>query len=153
MKIIHLTTILIITMIGITPPATGQKCHDFHKSNICALQGKDGFKLSTLSRSHYLGVGKTITYEVVLYGQKDIIIQCCTEEKYYPVRFKLKSALNGDVIYDNIYDNYINSIQLALDRTELILIEITIDPKDTALQGTKACLGMAIYMEKTELRQ
>ena len=130
-----------------------QKCHEFHKSNNCATLEQEGFKLSSLSRSHYLEVGKTITYEVVLYGGKDIIIRCCTEEKYYPVRFKLKSAINGDVIYDNKYDDYINSIELTLDRTELISIEITLDTKESVLQGTKTCIGMAIYMEKTELRE
>ncbi len=155
MKIHHLLIVAIIIIAGFTNPAHGQKCHEFHKSKNCRMDDIEGFKLSSLSRSHYLGVGKTVIYEVVLYGQKEIIIQCCTEEKYYPLRFKLKSSVNGEVIFDNKYDNYINMISLALDHTELITIEITIVSNDenvSVMQGTKACVGLAIYMEKTQVR-
>jgi len=155
MKIYRLLVITVISFIGFTLPSYGQKCHEFHKSKNCLVDDIDGFKMSSLSRSYYLSVGKTITYEVVLYGQKEIIIQCCTEDEYYPLRFKLKSSINGDLIYDNKYDNYINSISLALDRTELISIEISIvstDENISVLQGTKACVGMAIYQENTKVR-
>lgn len=153
MKINKYIISLLVVFGGFMSSIYGQKCSEFHKSSSCVTPETEEFKLSSLSRSHYLEVGKTITYEVVLYGQKEMIIQCCTEEKYYPLQFKLRSALNGDVIYDNKYDNYIRSIQLTLDQTELISIELTIDTKEESLQGTKACIGMAIYMEKTELRE
>lgn len=156
MKINHLIFSLIFFFIGFSQFSYGQQCREFHKSKDCRMADIEGLKLSSLSRSHYLEVGKTVTYEVVLYGQKEIIIQCCTEEKYYPIHFKLKSSVNGDLIYDNKYDNYINTISLALDRTELISIEITLvsDEKNVSvMKGTKACVGMAIYVEKTGLRQ
>ena len=157
MNIRHfIKSLIVVALIGFTYSSYGQKCYEFHKSKDCKVEDIDDFKLSSLSRSHYLEAGKTVTYEVVLYGNKEIIISCCTEENYYPLRFKLKSSLNGDLIYDNKYDNYTNSISLALDRTELISIEITIvstDENISVLQGTKACIGMAIYMEKAAVRQ
>ena len=156
MKISKLFFSLILFTFAFANTSYSQKCHEFHKSSNCKVSGVAGFKLSSLSRSHYLEVGKTLTYEVVLYGQKEIIIQCCTEEKYYPLRFKLKSSINGDVIYDNKYDNYINTISLSLDRTELISIEITIvstEENVSVLEGTKACVGMAIYTENEKVRQ
>lgn len=155
MKINYLILSLILILFTFKN-TQGQNCHEFHKSTHCAIENADDVKLSSLSRSHYLEVGKTVTYEVVLYGQKEVIIQCCTEEKYYPLRFKLKSSINGELIYDNKIDDYRNSINLELDRTELISIEITIadsDERKNKLQGTKACIGMAIYMEKTAIRQ
>jgi len=155
MKIHHLTTILIISLLGITLPANGQKCYEFHKTKNCQVEDIEGLKLSSLSRSHYLEAGKTITYEVVLYEQKEVFIMCCTEKNYYPLRFKLRSSINGDLIYDNKYDEYTNSIRLSLDKTELVSIEITIVSNEknlSALQGTKACVGLAIYTEKTKLR-
>lgn len=91
MKISHLIISLIIVLFAFTNTSYSQKCHEFHKSKNCNFEDIDDFKLSSLSRSHYLEVGKTVTYEVILYGQKEIIIKCCTEEKYYPLRFKLKS--------------------------------------------------------------
>ncbi len=155
MKIRLLFISIIVTCIGLTQ-SYGQKCNEFHKSKNCKVEDIDDFKLSSLSRSHYLQVGKTVTYEVVLYGKKEIIIQCCTEDRYYPLRFRLISSVNGDIIYDNKYDKYINSISLALDRTELVSIEISFVSTDeikNILQGTKACIGLAIYMEKTTVRQ
>lgn len=155
MKINHLIISLIFIFVGLSN-SFGQRCYEFHKSKSCTVENVEGLKLSSLSRSHYLEVGKTVTYEVVLYGQKEVIIQCCTEEKYYPLRFKLKSSVNGDLIYDNKNDNYINTISLSLDRTELISIEISIvstNENISVLKGTKACVGMAIYMEKSEVRQ
>lgn len=156
MKIYHLLISILFFLVGLSQSIYGQQCFEFHKSKNCSTEDIKEYKLSSLSRSHYLEVGKTVTYEVVLYGQKEVIIQFCTEEKYYPLRFKLRSSVNGDLIYDNKYDNYINTISLALDRTELISIELSIvstDENISVLKGTKACVGMAIYMEKTEVRQ
>ncbi|MBI9053974.1 MAG: hypothetical protein JEY96_09170 [Bacteroidales bacterium] len=156
MKINLIVISLIISLLGFTHSSFGQNCHEFHKSKNCKVEDTDGFKLSSLSRSHNLLVGKTITYEVVMYGQKEMIVQCCTEDEYYPLRFKLISSINGDVIYDNKYDNYINSINLSLDRTELISIEITLvstDKNKSIYEGTKACIGLAIYTEVAKVRQ
>lgn len=157
MKIHHLViSLIIITLIGLTQSLYGQKCHEFHKSKKCNAVNVDNFKLSSLSRSHYLEVGKTITYELVIYGNKEIIIQCCTEDEYYPLRFKLKSSINGDLLYDNKYDNYTNTIRLELDQTELISIEITTvlnDGNISVLKDTKTCVGIAIYMEKPTVGQ
>lgn len=156
MKIQYFIISLLFTITGFINSSYGQNCNEFYKSKSCRVEDADEFKLSSLSRSHYLEVGKTITYEVVLYGQKEVIIQFCTEEGYYPLRFKLKSSITGEVIYDNKYDNYANTISLSLDRTELISIEISIVSNEeniSVLKGTKACVGMAIYMEKTKVRQ
>lgn len=146
---------LLLSITGFINSAYSQNCNDYHKSN-CRVENAAGFKLSSLSRSHYLEVGKTITYEVVLYGHKEIIMKFCTEEGYYPIRFKLKSSVTGEIIYDNKYDHYNNTISLSLDRTELISIEISIVSNKeniNVLKGTKACVGMAIYMEDTKVRQ
>lgn len=156
MKINKLLFSVLIVMLAFASRTYSQNCRDFHKSKQCNVDNIEGFKLSSLSRSNYLLVGKTVTYEVVLYGNKEIIISCCTEEKYYPLRFKLKSSITGEVIYDNKYDKYLNTISLSLDRTELISIELTIvsTPQNVSvLEGTKACVGLAIYMEKEKVRQ
>lgn len=155
MKISTLFFSISIVILAFANTTYSQNCRDFHKSNQCHIENIEGFKLSSLSRSNYLEVGKTVTYEVVLYGNKEIIIGCCTEEKYYPIRFKLKSSVTGEVIYDNKYDKYIKSISLSLDRTELISIELTIvsTPENVSvLEGTKACVGLSIYMEKEDVR-
>lgn len=156
MRINKLLFSIIIAILAFVNTTAGQNCRDYHKTARCHVDNIEGYKLSSLSRSNYLLVGETVTYEVVLYGNKEIIISCCTEQKYYPLRFKLRSSVTGEVIYDNKYDKYINSISLSLDRTELISIELTIvsTPENVSvLEGTKACVGLAIYMEKEKIRQ
>lgn len=155
MRINKLLFSILIALLAFANTTAGQNCRDYHKTARCYVDDI-GYKLSSLSRSNYLLVGETVTYEVVLYGNKEIIISCCTEEKYYPLRFKLRSSVTGEVIYDNKYDKYINRISLSLDRTELISIELTIvsTPENVSvLKGTKACVGLAIYMEKEKVRQ
>lgn len=156
MKIDYFVISLLLLLGGLSHSSYGQKCHEYYKSRDCNAEDYNEYKISSLSRGHYLEVGKTVTYEVVLYGQKEIIIACCTEEKYYPLRFKLKSSISGEVIFDNKFNNYINTISLSLDRTELISIEISFvstNENRSVLKGTKACIGLAIYMEKIKVRQ
>jgi hypothetical protein len=156
MKINILIISLIITLTGFVNTAHAQRCQEFHKSKNCLVEDIKGYKLSSLSRSNSLVIGQTIKYEVVLYGSKELIIKCCTQDDYYPIRFKLKSSINGDVIYDNKYDKYINSISLSLDRTELISIEVTLvsTPENKSVyEGKKACVGLAIYTEETKVRK
>ncbi|MBI9053973.1 MAG: hypothetical protein JEY96_09165 [Bacteroidales bacterium] len=145
MKITGLIITLIIIFSG---SLKAQNCSEFHKTGDCQTQYKDRYKLSSLSKSYYLEVGKTVTYEVILYGEYEIIIQCCTEEDYNPVRFKIRSSENGNIIYDNKYNNYINNLNLLLDHTELMSIEISVETKKKKLKGDKVCIGMAIYFEK-----
>lgn len=155
MKINILILSTLIALIGISTNVSGQRCNEFHKSKACQIDDIEGYKLSSLSRSNSVIVGKTIKYELVLYGGKEMIIKCCACEDCYPVRFKLKSSVNGDLIYDNKYDKYINSISLSLDRTELITIEVTIvstEENKSVLEGTKACIGLAIYTEQKKVR-
>ena len=156
MKINILIISLIITLTGLANSSYAQRCQEFHKSKYCQVEDSQGFKLSSLSRSNSLTIGQTIKYEVVLYGGKELIIKCCTQDAYYPIRFKLKSSINGDVIYDNKYDKYINSISLSLDRTELISIEVTLvsTPENKSVYvGKKACVGLAIYTEVAKIRK
>ncbi len=151
MKISHLILSIIITLIGLSN-SYGQSCLEFHKSKNCKPKNSDGFKLSSLSRGYQLEVGKTVTFEVVLYGDQEIILQCCTEDDFYPVRFKLVSSVNGDEIYDNKYNDYIDNLNLALDQTELIAIQVSVEPKKASAKGKKVCIGMSIYIEDTPVR-
>lgn len=149
MQFIKLLIVIITSLTGFLNSLYGQECPDFYKSENCKTKYSNGFRLSSLSGRHYLKVGTTVTYEVILYGENEIIIQCCTEDDFYPVRFKLKSSENGNIIYDNKYNNYIDNLNLLLDHTELIAIEISVEPKKrkiSRLKDGKVCIGMAIYL-------
>lgn len=130
----------------------GQNCIDFQKSKNCQAKNADGFRLTSSSQKYYLEIGKTVRFEVILFGENEIIIQCCTEDDFYPIRFKLISSENGKIIYDNKYNKYIDNLNLLLDHTEPMSIEISVEPKNKKrgnIPGQKVCIGMAIYMENT----
>jgi hypothetical protein len=152
MKIFGLLIVLMLNPIGFLNNIYCQDCSDFYKSKNCRAENSEGFKLSSLSRKYFLKVGTSVTYEVVFYGGNEIIIKCCTEDDFYPVRFKIKSSENGKVIYDNKYNNYIDNLNLLLDHTEPMAVEISIEPKNKNVKKTKdgrVCIGMAIYMQET----
>ena len=154
-KIISLFVFFAIKMTAFSNLVSGQECVNFLKTENCQIENLIEFKLSSLSRKHSLKANSTVTYEVVLYGGNEIIIKCCTEDDFYPVRFKLKSSENGKIIYDNKFNKYIDNLNLLLDHTELIAIEISIDPNNKKLKKNKdksVCVGMAIYTENIIIR-
>lgn len=142
MKIFGFLFIILINTAGLTNICNGQECKT---GNI------KGYNLTSMSRNYNLEIGETLTYEVVLFGGDEIIIKCFTENDNYPIRFKLKSVENNKVIYDNKYNNYLNELNLQLDHSELMAIEMNIELNERKLKrlkGQKACIGMAIYMQK-----
>lgn len=150
MKVISLLLVFVLISIGSSSEIYSQDCIDFYRTKNCKAENSEGFKLCSLSRKYFLKVGTTVTYEVVFYGGDEIIIQCCTEDDFYPVRFKIKSSENGKIIYDNKYNNYLDNLNLLLDHTELMSVEISLEPKskkNNNLKDGRVCIGMAIYME------
>jgi len=148
MKFVKFIIITLIIHFFSSGLIVAQECSNFHRQGDCQTPYKERYRLSSLSKSYYLEVGKTVTYEVVLYGEYEIIIQCCTDEEYTPIRFKIKSSEKGNIIYDNKYNNYINNLNLLLDHTELMSIEISVETKKKKLKNDNVCIGMAIYFEK-----
>lgn len=141
--------ISIFTFISITAEyAFSQECSNYYEQGDCQTPYTERYRLSSLSKSYNLEVGKTVTYEVVLYGEYEIIVQCCTDIDKYNVRFKITSSENGKEIYDNKFNNYLNNLNLLLDHTELMSIEVSVEPKKKKYSNGKVCIGMAIYNEK-----
>lgn len=154
MKIIPFI-IVIICSLGFLNESYCQECYDFYKTENCKTENAEKYKLSSMSRKHLLKLGSKVTYEVVFYGGEEIKIQCCTEDNFYPLRFKIRSSENGKIIYDNKYNNYLDNLNLLLDHTELMAIEISVEPKSKILRKYKnrnICVGMAIYMEDSQIK-
>lgn len=134
---------------GFFNPTLAQEYCSFYNSINCKPENIEGYQISSLSKGHKIGVGESITYEVVLYGGNEIIIQCCTEDDFYPVHFKIRSIDRGNVIYDNKYNHYLSNLNLQLDYTELMAIEISVEPRKKRAQKSdeKVKVGLAIYIE------
>jgi len=147
MYIISFLFVFLMHSNGFSGTQRTQMCMDFGKNENCIPEHSEGFIRTSLSRSYNLEYGKTARYEVVLYGGKEIIIQCCSEDHSYPIRFKLIKTESGKVIYDNKYNDYIDNLNLMLDYTELLAIEINAEPKRKLKDG-RGCIGIAIYMRE-----
>lgn len=121
----------------------------FYKNKNCTPENIEGYQLSSLSKAHKINVTDTITYELVFYGGNEIIVHCCTEDDFYPVHFKIRSIDRGNVIYDNKYNNYLDHIHLQLDFTELMSVEITLEPQKRKSRKAlkKVKVGLAIFIE------
>lgn len=133
--------IILLNAIGLTKYAYCQPCK---------IEDIKGYSLTSMSRNYNLEIGKKVTYEIVLFGGNEIIIKCFTENEDYPVHFKLRSVESNKVIYDNKYSNYLNKLNLQLDHSELMAVEINIELKERKLKKLKdqrTCIGMAIYMQ------
>ena len=130
----------------------GQKCVNYYKSHECADFNKKGFYLFGQSRSTVLEIGVKSQFEVVLKGERDYIVTCCTERGYYPVHFVLTTKDGGEVLYDNMTDDYMNSIGFTIENTQTIIISVTLlaegkQPED--FDENRACVGVAIQFRKT----
>lgn len=145
-RIVILSTIL---SIGNTDISSNPEYCSFYKHMNCKPENIEGYQLSSLSKAHKIHVDDTLTYELVFYGGNEIIVQCCTENDFYPVHFKIRSVDRGNVIYDNKYNDYLDHINLQLDFTELMSVEITVEPQKRKARKSneKVRVGLAIYIE------
>ena len=130
----------------------GQICRKYYKTKDCIEFQRKDFYLMGQSRSAVLEIGTSSQFELVLTGGRDYIVTCCTEKVYYPVNFKIISKDGADLIYDNMHDEYINSIGFTIDNTQTVVIEVVLLAegfKATDFNDNRACVGVSIQFKKT----
>lgn len=128
-----------------------QYCDRFHETSPCRLANDGSFKPYGQSKSGMLEINTKFEYKLVLYGEKDFKIGVCTETGYGPVHFKIINARSQTVLYDNITDDYIESVGFTNDFTQSVIIEITVlaeevEPEDA--YDTRVCVGINILWRK-----
>lgn len=135
--------------------ARSQECTNYHEIGDCIMDRNKAYKIYSQSRSSAISVGDTIAFSVVFYGQKDYICSFCTHQKFYPVNFRLVDPDNGEILYDNKSDNFIESLGVGFDVTKTLLIEVNVlarKAKPDEIEGYVSCIGMLIqyknYPEK-----
>ncbi len=99
-----------------------------------------------LSRSAVLEVGKAASFEIDLYGGKDYIISTCTQRMYYPIHMRILDK-EDEVLYDNMVDDYIESIGFTVDTLQTFRVEVTLlcddlEPED--FDENRACTGVLV---------
>ena len=150
-KIIQHTFIFSILFLLFVFSAKTQPCASFHKSNNCKLNNDGSFKNYGQSKSAMLEVNKKYEYKLVLYGDKDYKIGVCTENGLGTVHYKIINARSSTVLYDNISDDYIESVGFTNEFTQSVIIEVTILVEDKKIKGAydkRGCIGINILWRK-----
>ena len=125
----------------------GQDCFDYHKVGDCYMDRERGFKTYSQSKSVTLSAKDTIDLNIVFYGQKDYVFSFCTHAKFYPIHFQLIDPENGDVLYDNANDGYLESLGIGFDVTKSLTIKVDVlarKASDVEIQDYLSCLGLLI---------
>ena len=141
---------IIITFYVINP-THGQYCDKFYETKNCLILADASFHPYGQSKSAMLEINKSFECKLVLYGEKDFKIAVCTENGYSPVHYKILNARTRNVLYDNITDDYNESVGFTNDYTQSIIIEITVlaeavEPKD--IYDKRVCVGINILWRK-----
>ena len=116
--------IFLITFSGLT--LKGQNCNKFHLYGSCMQYPGPYYKMDAQSRSNIIGVGDKMVYNVVFYGERNYKLIFCASELFNPVHFILTDSETRELIYDNMDNEYTETIELAIEKTRRIMIEISV---------------------------
>ncbi len=148
----YLKKIFLIIIISTLSIATfGQKCKDFHKKGDCRQYTANGFDYYGQSRSAFVEIKKMATFKAVFYGNRDYKVVLCTDYGYYPIHYVIKNADTKEILYDNLEDDYTESVGFTIEKTQNLVFEINvlaedIEPKDGI--DLRVCVGVNIYWRK-----
>ena len=140
------TIIFILLLAGLA--AQAQNCRKFHLYGKCMQYPGLHYKMEGQSRSNIIGVGDKLIYNVILYGERNYKLIFCASDLFYPVHFTLTDDLSKKLIYDNSKDEYSETIELSIENTRRVLVEISVlahDADNEVKTNYFGCLGFLIY--------
>ena len=153
MKTITYLGIIILGIILSTSNAIGQSCNKFHLYGTCMQYPGAGFKVDGQSRSNVIGVGDKLVYNVIFYGERDYKLIFCATELFNPVHYVLMDAETRDLIYDSKSDDYSETIELSIETTRRIMIEVSVLALNTDTQVTDDYFGCVGYLMNYEQKK
>lgn len=144
----RLSYITAILLLGILSHTDAQNCNKFHLYGSCMQYPGAYYKLDGQSRSNVIGVGDKLVYNVVFYGDRTYKLIFCASDLFTPVHYILYDAETRDLIYDNKKDDYTETIEMSIEETRRIMIEISV-LASKADQSTReeffGCLGFLLH--------
>ena len=146
-------TIFFSILIILLPQLVGQECADYYKNGDCKSLMKSDFYLTSHSRGGVFEINTQSEIRAAFSGGHDYIVSCCTYPGFYPIHMKIIADNEQEtVLYDNMYDDYINSIGFTVDKSQIVIIRVTllakgVDPEDC--DENRACLGLTVQYRIT----
>ena len=148
MKLISYKGIIICILLIAGVAAQAQNCKKFHLYGKCMQYPGPHYKIEGQSRTNMIGVGDKLIYNVIFYGERDYKLFFCASDLFYPVHFTLTDDLSKKLIYDNSNDEFSETIELSIENTRRIMIEISVLAHDADKEVTSnyfGCLGFLMY--------
>jgi signal peptidase I len=145
LKVLHIILIcLIITGFELN----AQNCKKFHLYGKCMQYPGPFYKIEGQSRSNVIGVGDKLIYNVIFYGDRNYKLFFCTSDLFYPVHFVLVDDMSKKLIFDNSDNDYTETVELNIENTRRIWIEISVlanEAADDIADNYFGCLGFLMY--------
>ncbi|MCB9013486.1 MAG: hypothetical protein H6539_05545 [Bacteroidales bacterium] len=117
---------LVLIMVFAGSELNAQNCNKFHLYGTCMQYPGAGYKFDGQSRSNVIGIGDKLVYNVIFYGDRDYKLIFCATDIFIPVHYVLKDAVTRDLIYDSKKDDYPETVELNIENTRRIMIEISV---------------------------
>jgi hypothetical protein len=153
MKLISFKVIIISILLIAGVEVQAQNCRKFHLYGECMQYPGPKYKIEGQSRSNVIGVGDKLIYNVIFYGGRNYKLFFCASDLFYPVHFTLTDELSKKLIYDNSEDDFSKTIELSIENTRKVLIEISVlaqDADEEVKRNYFGCLGFLMYWRDEE---
>jgi hypothetical protein len=139
----------ILTLSLVVLPFSGytQECVDYYRVGDCTMDITKSYKIYSQSKGFMMSPLDSLDINVVLYGQKDYIFSFCTHAKLYPIRFRFIDPETKQIIYDNISDDFIESVGIGFDITRNLTVRINLLARkadESDIEDRIGCVGMLI---------
>jgi hypothetical protein len=146
-KILYIVNLVLLSSV-LSLEASGQSCNKFHLYGSCMQYPGASYKIDGQSRSNVIGIGDKLVYNVVFYGDRDYKLIFCATELFNPVHYILTDAESRELIYDSKTDDYSETIELSIENTRRIMIEISVLALNTDTKITEdyfGCVGFLMH--------
>ena len=151
MKICRLILYSVLLLLSVQT-VKAQYCYKYHLERACTSKSRDDFRFYGQSRSALLEVDSASTLSVLFYGNKDYIVTVCAEKGFYPIHFIIRNTETGRIFYDNMEDEYIESVGFTIDHPQKLEIDVTLIPDKNDIkdfEDSQACVGVFIEWRRT----
>jgi hypothetical protein len=150
-KIIYIGILIFLTIFT-NPDVFTQSCNKFHLYGTCMLYPGSAYKYDAQSRSNVIGVGDKLVYNVIFYGERDYKLIFCATELFNPVHYVLTDSETKEIIFDNEKSDYVETVDLKIEFTKRIMIEVSVLALDTdksVVDDYFGCVGLLLqYKQK-----
>lgn len=130
---------------------SGQSCNKFHLYGTCMQYPGAGYKMDGQSRSNIIGIGDKLVYNVVFYGDRSYKLIFCATDVFVPVHYVLTDATTKELIYDSKKDDYAETIELSIETTRRIMIEISVlglNADKQTMEDYFGCVGFLLHYKQ-----